>query len=369
VELAGTQITPQKQSTPHKIERPRRTFHCDESRDAADQGSNRDIVVERARRNVRLPQYLDDFVCSNSVTDNNRYCCLVQESQMTKNSLQQCSGYCLPRQHMFVDQWAFNRHCQAPSATAYHRAFIEDPDRAALEYTTVALRYSDQQTAQPTPVDCTKVVASVSMVRRAPDPRAGRSVSFPVADALSHQRRLWRAHHMLTARHVATDIVSNPTLTTPSQVRDYLARNWRGFSQSELYVAASIAFAVSGATSAELSSILAAIFDGESQSSSSVRLKGIRATKARANAFLNFYSRWRVRKTQVGPPSPGVAIPRVRHPQGPPSPGFTIPVSNRVVKIPGSPSSSCLIPSSICSFVRGFTCSNSGRNKPRKLFY
>jgi hypothetical protein len=288
VELAGTQITSQKQSTPHKIERPHRTSHRDEPWDVADQG----IVVERARRNVRLPKYLNDFVCSNSVTDNNRYCCLVQESQMTENSLQQCSRYCLPCRHMFVDQWAFNRHCQALSVAAYHQAFIEDPGRAAREYPTVAFRYSDQQTAQPTPVDCARVVASVSMVRRVPESTAGRSVSFPVADTLSsppgRQRRLWRAHHMLTARHVATDIVSNPTLTTPSQVRDYLARNWRGLSHSELDVAASIAFAVSGATSAELSSILATIFDDESQSSSSSRLENIRATTARANAFHNF---------------------------------------------------------------------------------
>jgi hypothetical protein len=99
VKLAGTQITSQKQSTPHKIERPRRTSHRDESWDVADQG----IVVERARRNVRLPKYFNDLVCSNSVTDNNRYCCLVQKSQMTENSLQQCSRYCLPCRHMFVD--------------------------------------------------------------------------------------------------------------------------------------------------------------------------------------------------------------------------------------------------------------------------
>jgi hypothetical protein len=226
-----------------------------------------DIVVERARLTVRLPKYLSDFACSNSVTDDNRYCCLVQQSQMTENSLLQCSTYCLPCRHMFVDQWAFNRHCQAPSVAAYHQAFIENPNRVAREYPTVVFRYSHQQTAQPTPVDCAGVVASVSMVRRAPEPRAGRSVSFPVTNALSsspgRQRRLWLAHHMLTARHVATDVVSNPTLTTPSQVRDYLARNWRGPSQSELNVAASIAIAVSGASSAELSSILPTIFDDE----------------------------------------------------------------------------------------------------------
>lgn len=132
----------------------------------------------------------------------------------------------------------------------------------------------------------TGAAARVSTVCR---PLTAADVSPPSASTLTvRSRRLWRAHHMKTTRHVATDIFSNSSLTSPQEVRTFLSRNWRGLTPAELDVAASLAFAVAGTASSEIVAIIAMHADRQSENNPNLRRDAVKGVTRWANAYHNY---------------------------------------------------------------------------------